>query len=144
SAAGLTIGARYPHVEVRDTITYLSIRDAPDELRQARGLCRPFATPIPAQSPLGTQMFLTCVASNRNSVPWPWSWSVQSRGGRLRIQVRLRLPAEARSTIAAPSAEPAYHTASTSSCSASTRARAPRSPVTLFTTPAGTSEVSST
>src|SRR5262245_16353109 len=54
------------------------------------------------------------------------------------------LPAEARSTSALPSAPPKYQTASTSLCSASTFASASRAPVTMLTTPAGTSLVSST
>ena len=36
--------------------------------------------PTDSYSPVGTQMFFTCVASRRNSRPSPWIGSSQSRG----------------------------------------------------------------
>src|ERR1700674_4889725 len=54
------------------------------------------------------------------------------------------LPTDAASTARRPSDVPAYQTASTSSWSASTWERTSREPVTMLTTPAGTSLVSST
>src|SRR5581483_3515111 len=88
-------------------------------------------------------MFFTCVAARRNSRPSPSRSSNQSRASHS-TQVRLRLPADACSTAAAPSRVPKYHTASTSSCSASTSASSSFAPVTMLITPAGTSEASST
>ena len=68
---------------------------------------------------VGVQMFLTWVASRRNSWPSPGTGSNQSQA-LCAVQVRFRLPAESVSTAAAPSALPKYQSASTSSCSAST------------------------
>src|SRR5438034_2996448 len=53
-------------------------------------------------------------------------------------------PADARSTSAAAAWVPKYHTPSTSSCSASTFTSASFAPVTMLTTPPGTSDASST
>src|SRR5690348_5980762 len=96
-----------------------------------------------AHSPYGIQMFFTSVARRRNARPSPWRVSNQSRG-RSVAHVRFMLPAEASSTARTPAAPPKYHNPSTSRCSASTRASASFSPVTMFTTPPGRSEVSST
>src|SRR5690606_10262047 len=95
-------------------------------------------------SPYGIQMFLICVACHKNSRPAPCTGSNQSRARPWLTHVRFRLPAEARSTMALPSAVPKYQTASTSSCSASTWTRASRAPVTMLMTPPGTSDVSNT
>jgi hypothetical protein len=53
------------------------------------------------------------------------------------------LAAEAASTVLASSRGPTHHSASTPSCSASVLASVAASPVTMLTTPAGTSDVSS-
>jgi hypothetical protein len=94
-------------------------------------------------SPYGTQMFFTCVASRRNSSPRPARVRPVAPRPWL-TQVRFMLPAERRSTSPLPSAPPKYQTPSTSSCAASVSASSSRTPVTMLTTPPGTSEVSST
>src|SRR5690606_9809248 len=95
-------------------------------------------------SPYGTQLLLTCVARRRNSRPPPWSGSYQSRSRPCAHQVRFMLPADSRSISAVPPSAGKYQMPSTSSCAASTGPSSPRGPVTMFTTPPGTSEVSST
>lgn len=87
-------------------------------------------------------MFFTCVARRRNSRPRASASASQLRGVR-DTQVALRLPHEAFSTMAPAPPEAKYQRAATSSCSASTLASGSLSPVTILTTPAGTSLVSS-
>ena len=88
-------------------------------------------------------MFFTCAPRAGTHVPRRRRRRSQSRRGR-RAHVRFMFDADASSTTFTPSSRPKYHIASTSSCSASTFASASRSPVTMLTTPPGTSDVSST
>src|SRR2546421_5290476 len=97
----------------------------------------------PPYSPYGIQMFLTCVACLRNCRPSPCWPSDQSLGSHS-THVRFMFPADARSTSAPAVRFPKCHTASTSSCSASTFASASLAPVTMLITPAGTSDAAST
>jgi hypothetical protein len=115
-------------------------RTRADRARSARVLVR---APVPCYSPYGIQMFLTCVAWRRNSRPSPLRGSSHARRSESH-HVRFMFPADASSTAFTPAGEPKYHTASTSSCSASVRARVSFTPVTTLITPAGTSDVSST
>src|SRR5690606_24229099 len=119
---------------------------AVDRFRPARPHAHPSPGGIPSfpHSPYGTQMFLTCVAWRRNSSPAPWTGSNQSRRRPCDTQVRFMLPADSRSTAAHPLRGPKYQTPSTSSWAARTSASSSRPPVTMLTTPPGTSDVSRT
>ena len=108
----------------------------------------PSTGPAPAShgrlhSPYGTQMFFTWVACA--GTPRPRPAAVGPVAARAVVDPGpLHVAGRSRSTSADPSALPKYQTPSTSSCSASTCASASRTPVTMLTTPPGTSEVSST
>ncbi len=89
-------------------------------------------------------MFFTWVERSRNSSPSDCRGSLQSGEFPRSTQVRFMFPAASRSTSAEPSRLPKYQSPSTSSCAARTGASSSRRPVTMFTTPAGRSEVSNT